>query len=113
MCTARRVAAPPAGKVAPGVNTPKPKLNFPSRCVSRVVEEQYVLNFPANVSIEGIPKGTQFQSGGVSYESRFVQDGRKVTVHRTLRVQHASNICTDKDSRDWLALYKVLQRDLL
>ena len=41
-----------------------------------------------------------------------MQDGRKVTVHRTLRVQRASNVCGAKENRDWLAFYKVLQRDL-
>lgn len=95
-----------------GSNTPDPDPVFPSRCGSRIVEEQYVLHFPENVFIEDIPKGIRFQRGDVRYESRFVQDGRKVTVHRTLRVQRASNVCGVKESRDWLAFYKVLQRDL-
>jgi len=95
-----------------GSNTPEPESHFPSQCISRVIEERYVLNFPPNVSIEDIPKGTWFRQGDVRYESRFAQEGRKVTVHRTLRVQRASNICGEKQSRDWLAFYKVLQRDL-
>ena len=95
-----------------GSNTPEPESRFPSRCGSRVVEERYVLNFPDTISIEEIPKGTQFRQGDVRYESRFVQDGRKVTVHRTLRVERASNVCGTKESQDWLAFYKVLQRDL-
>ena len=95
-----------------GSNTPEPESHFPSQCISRVIEERYVLNFPPNVSIEDIPKGTWFRQGDVRYESRFAQDGRKVTVHRTLRVQRAPNICGEKQSRDWLAFYKVLQRDL-
>ena len=95
-----------------GSNTPEPESRFPSRCGSRVVEERYVLNFPDTISIEEIPKGMQFRQGDVRYESRFVQDGRKVTVHRTLRVQRASNVCGAKENRDWLAFYKVLQRDL-
>ena len=95
-----------------GSNTPEPESRFPSRCGSRVVEERYVLNFPDTISIEEIPKGMQFRQGDVRYESRFVQDGRKVTVHRTLRVQRAPNVCGAKENRDWLAFYKVLQRDL-
>ena len=95
-----------------GVSTPESELNFPSRCGSRLVEERYSLSFPANVSIEDIPKGTRFQRRDIHYVSRFSQVGRKVTVHRTLRVQRPSNICGDKENRDWLAFYKVLQRDL-
>ena len=45
-------------------------------------------------------------------ESRFVQDGHKVTVNRSLKVQRTANLCGVGQSRDWLALYKVLQRDL-
>lgn len=95
-----------------GINAPEPESKFPWQCSSRVIKERYVLKFPANVSIEDIPKGTQFRRGDVRYESRFVQDGRKVTLHRTLRVQRASNICGEKESRDWIAFHKVLQRDL-
>lgn len=95
-----------------GSNTPEPESKFPLQCLSRVVEERYVLNFPKSVSIEAIPAGVQFRRGDVQYQSRFVQDGRTVTVHRTLRVQRASNVCGSKESRDWLAFYKVLQRDL-
>ena len=95
-----------------GSLTPEPETKYPSRCISRVVDERYTLNFPGNVSIENIPKGIQFRRGDVRYQSSFIQDGRKVTVHRTLRVQRASNVCGDKQNRDWLAFYKVLQRDL-
>ncbi|MGB4560036.1 MAG: transglutaminase-like domain-containing protein [Burkholderiaceae bacterium] len=104
--------------LAPGLiasaasNKPEPESDIPSRCSSRVVEEKYDLNFPVNVSIEDIPKGARFERGDIFYESRFVQDGRKVSLHRTLRVQRASKICGVKESRDWLAFYKVLQRDL-
>ena len=95
-----------------GSNTPEPESTFPSRCTSRVVEERYVLNFPPNVSIDNIPKGARFRRGDIRYESRFVKDGRKVTVQRTLRVQRVSNVCGVIENRDWLAFYKVLQRDL-
>ena len=95
-----------------GSNTPETDSRFPSRCGSRVVEERYALNFPETVSIDEIPKGAKFLRGDIRYESRFVQDGRKVTVHRTLRVQRASNVCGAKEIRDWLAFYKILQRDL-
>ncbi len=106
------VGLAPGGIAGAGSSTPEPESRFPSSCGSRIFEERYVLNFPANVSIEDIPKGTQFRQGDVRYESRFVQDGRKVTAHRTLRVQRASNLCGVKENRDWLAFYKVLQRDL-
>lgn len=95
-----------------GSNRPEQDLNFPTRCSSRLVEERYSLSFPANVSIEAVPQGTRFQRGDIRYESRFTRAGRKVTVHRTLRVQLASNICGKKESQDWMAFYKVLQRDL-
>ena len=95
-----------------GRNPPEAESTFPLQCVSRFVEERYVLNFPQNVSIEAIPADVQFQRGDVRYQSRFVQDGQKVTVRRTLRVQRASNVCGTKESRDWFAFSKVLQRDL-
>lgn len=95
-----------------GSNTPEIESDVPSMCTSRLVEESYYLNFPENVTIEDIPKGTRFSLGDIQYQSRFSREGRKVTVHRTLRVQRASNICGKKETRDWRALYKVLQRDL-
>jgi hypothetical protein len=109
--------AVPVG-LAPGIiswsgsNTPEPKSEFPSQCTSRLVEERYGLNFPENVTIEDIPKGTKFSRGDIRYESRFSRNERKVTVYRTLRVQRLSNVCGEKEARDWLAFYKVLQRDL-
>ena len=33
-------------------------------------------------------------------------------LHRSLRLQRASQMCGDKEREDWLAFYKVLQRDL-
>ena len=95
-----------------GSNTPEPKSTLPESCSSRIVEERYVLNFPGSVSIEAIPKGVLFRQGDIRYESRFVQDGHKVTVNRSLKVQRTANLCGVGQSRDWLALYKVLQRDL-
>ncbi len=95
-----------------GSNTPDPKSTLPESCSSRIVEERYVLNFPGSVSIEAVPKGILFRQGDIRYESRFVQDGHKVTVNRSLKVQRTANLCGVGQSRDWLALYKVLQRDL-
>jgi len=95
-----------------GSDTPEPESRFPMRCSSYVVDERYVLHFPETVAIEEVPKGMQFRKGDVRYESRFVQEGRRVTLHRTLRVQRAASVCGAKESRDWRALYKVVQRDL-
>jgi len=95
-----------------GSYTPESNTPFPVSCSSRIVEERYVLNFPENVSIEVIPKGALFRQGDIRYESKFVQDGRKITVTRSLKVQRSSNLCGDRQARDWLALYKVLQHDL-
>ena len=94
-------------KMDKGVLTGKP-VTYPIPCPAGGVS----LTFQTTISVEQIPKGIQFRQGDVRYESRFVQDGRKVTVHRTLRVQRASNVCGAKENRDWLAFYKVLQRDL-
>ena len=95
-----------------GASKPESKSEFPSLCSSKLVEERYSVDFPKNVTIEDIPKGTQFMRGDIRYESRFSREERKVTVHRTLRVQRPSNVCGQKDARDWLAFYRVLQRDL-
>ena len=95
-----------------GSNMPDAVTNLPTRCDSSLVEERYSLSFPANVSIDAVPKGTRFERGDIRYESRFAQNGSKVTVHRALRVQRASNICGEKEGHDWLAFYKVLRRDL-
>ena len=95
-----------------GSNMPDAVTNLPTRCDSSLVEERYSLSFPANVSIDAVPKGTRFERGDIRYESSFAQNGSKVTVHRTLRVQRASNICGEKEGHDWLAFYKVLRRDL-
>ncbi len=101
------------GEIA-GLASDKPEAesNFPSTCASRLVEERYTLVFPANVTIDEVPRGTWFRQGDVRYESRFVRVGQRVTVQRRLKVQRASNLCGVKEHRDWLAFYKVLQRDL-
>ena len=95
-----------------GSRTPESKLNFPSKCASRLIEERYTLTFPSNVAIDAIPKSVSFRRGDIQYQSRFSLSGRKVTLHRSLRLQRASQMCGEKEREDWLAFYKVLQRDL-
>ena len=95
-----------------GSRTPESKLNFPAKCASRLIEERYTLTFPSNVAIDAIPKSVSFRRGDIQYQSRFSLSGRKVTLHRSLRLQRASQMCGEKEREDWLAFYKVLQRDL-
>ena len=101
------------GEIASGgSNKPLAARKLPYYCKSRLVEERYVLQFPPNIAIEDIPKGATYRRGGIDYQSRFRQDGQKVTVDRRLLVQRAAPLCGPKDHANWLAFHKLLQRDL-
>ncbi len=95
-----------------GLVKPEPVSDRPALCLSRLMQERYVLTFPSNVSIEDVPKGTRFSQGGIDFESRYVRSGRTVTVDRRVRIQRDSRVCGLKESRDWMAFYRVMQREL-
>ena len=95
-----------------GLADPRSRSTFKDQHANYTRPERFALTLQNGSKFWVSLKGTQFRQGDVRYESRFVRDGRKVTVHRMLRVQRASNVCGVKENRDWLAFYKVLQRDL-
>ena len=101
------------GEIASGgSNKPLVERKLPYYCKSRLVEERYLLQFPATMAIEDVPKGTIYRRGGIHYQSSFRLDGRKVAVERRLHIQRDAPLCGPKDHSNWLAFHKALQRDL-
>lgn len=81
-------------------------------CASRTVTENYQIQFPSDVSISGLPKGTSYQDGPIRYRSTYTRTGREVTIDRVLVIERESQVCSPDDMVHWRAFHEQLQRDL-
>jgi len=106
------VGLAPGGIPNLGINKPLAQRQWAYPCISRSLEDNYRIEFPATVTLGAVPKGVTYQEEGIQYQSTYAQDGHALVVHRTLEVQHARNVCTPKDNAAWKAFHAVLQRDL-
>ena len=86
--------------------------DFLHTCKSHTYEENYSIEFPGNVAIDGLPEGTIFRDGMIHYSSSYTASGRLVTVKRELTIQHDGSVCGPDDNRRWRSFHKVLQKDL-
>ena len=106
------VGLAPGAIAAVGSNKPFPRRFTPFVCRSRTIEENYVITFPQNVVLEGIPMGATYSDGAIAYESSYRKDGQTVSVQRKLVFQRDSHVCDPIENDKWKAFYKVIQRDL-
>lgn len=94
-----------------GADDPLEK-DFSYTCKSQTHHERYFIEFPDNVVIDGIPKGTSYRDEAVAYSSTYFAKGRVVKVERRLAIQHEGSVCGPNDNRRWRAFHKILQKDL-
>jgi hypothetical protein len=106
------VGLSPGGVSAIGAFKPVEQRSWPWECYSRVLEDRYRIELPANVAIGQIPKGVTYQSADVRYESTYEEKDHTLVVHRLLEVQRAGDVCAPQDNEAWKAFHTVLQRDL-
>lgn len=76
-------------------------------------QETYVLEFPASVKLDAIPKDTEFSNAAGQYSARWQRDGQKVTaVHvlqlKSVRGPHA--LCQPQDYGLYRALMQAVRR---
>ena len=87
-------------------------VEFPFVCRSYYTEDAIELNFPSNVKVTKIPQAAHFNDNGIEYNATYQLDANKVNVKRALTINKPSAVCNSKDHETWLALHKVLVRDL-
>ena len=95
-----------------GTNKPLARRLMPFPCRSYWVEENYTIEFPHNVKLEIIPRGTKYNDGAVAYRSSYRKSSQTVSVSRQLILRHDSHVCAPQENEKLNAFYKVLQRDL-
>ena len=101
----------PGGIAWAGADDPLEK-DFAFTCKSQTHRESYTIEFPANVAIDGIPKGTSYRDEAVTYSSTYSVKGRVVKVKRRLAIQYKESVCGPDENQRWRAFHKVLQKDL-
>ena len=82
----------PGGIAWAGADDPLEK-DFAFTCKSQTHRESYTIEFPGNVVIDGIPKGTSFRDESVNYSSTYSVKGRVVKVKRRLAIQYKESVC--------------------
>jgi transglutaminase-like putative cysteine protease len=95
-----------------GTHKPNDTVLWPYPCRSRILEDNYRIEFPRTVSLGQLPKEVNYEVPGIHYHSTYQKEGAVITVHRELNVQRIGDVCTTRDNDAWLAFHAVLQRDL-
>ena len=106
------VGLSPGGIASNGINKPEVQREWAYACISRILEDSYRIEFPANAALGQIPKGVTYQSTDIRYQSSYERKDHTLVVHRILEIQHPSDVCTPQDNEEWKAFHAVLQRDL-
>jgi hypothetical protein len=101
----------PGGIAWAGADQPLVK-DFDHICRSQTHLESYSIEFPVNVTIDGVPKNISFKNESVSYSSNYTIKGRMVEVNRVLRIQYKRSVCGLDENKLWRSFHKVLQKDL-
>lgn len=86
------------------------KFDYP--CVSRSFFETYSIEFPGNVTLDGVPSGTQFENRIVRYSSTFAAQGQVVEIARKVEINYPGSVCGPVETALWKSFHRVLQRDL-
>ncbi len=91
-----------------------PGNEVPFHCydVSRY-QETYVLEFPATVKLDVIPKNVEFRNAAGEYSARWQRDGQKVTAVHVLQlksVHGAHALCQPQDYGLYRALMQAVRR---
>ena len=106
------VGLSPGGIATFGINKPLEHRQWQYPCMSRILEDRYRIEFPAQVTLGQLPKGVAYAVGAIHYRSSYELSGHSVVVHREFEVQHPSDVCTPQDNEAWKVFHVVLQRDL-
>jgi transglutaminase-like putative cysteine protease len=101
----------PGGIAWAGADQPLVK-DFDHTCRSQTHQEFYSIEFPKNVTIDGVPEGTKFKNEVVNYTSTYIVKDRIVEVRRTLKIQHKGSVCGLAENKLWRSFHKILQKDL-
>jgi transglutaminase-like putative cysteine protease len=106
------VGLAPGGIATLGTVKPVEKRDWNYPCISRLLDDSYKIEFPDAAVLGELPKGVTYGDAEIHYQSSYQKSGHSVVVHRTLEVQHASDVCSPQDNESWKAFHSVLQRDL-
>lgn len=101
----------PGGIAWAGADQPLVK-DFDHTCRSQTHLESYSIEFPKNVTIDGVPQSIKFKNESVSYSSTYTIKDRVVEVNRVLQIQHKRSVCGLEENKLWRSFHKVLQKDL-
>jgi transglutaminase-like putative cysteine protease len=91
---------------------PPEKFRHPYACSTRIVSEDYDIEFPNNVKVTRIPIGVSYKKDGIQYTSSYSQNGNTITAARKLIVQRPSAICQPTEVQKWKAFYQVFIKDM-
>jgi transglutaminase-like putative cysteine protease len=106
------VGLAPGGIAALGTNKPVEQREWQYTCVSRTLEDSYLIEFPSTAILSELPDGVNYRQAGIDYQSTYTKTGHSVAVHRILEVQRTTDTCTPQDNEEWKEFHTVLQRDL-
>jgi transglutaminase-like putative cysteine protease len=106
------VGLAPGGIATLGTIKPVEQREWQYTCVSRTLEDSYLIEFPTAAILSELPDGVNYKQAGIDYQSTYTKSGNSVAVHRKLEVQRPTEICTPQDNEEWKAFHTVLQRDL-
>jgi transglutaminase-like putative cysteine protease len=106
------VGLSPGGIAGIASNQPLDRREWQYICMSRVLEDRYRIEFPANVTLGQLPKGVTYLDTDLQYRSTYELTGHSIMVRRELAIQHPSHVCTPQDNETWKKFHAILQRDL-
>lgn len=98
-----------SGMAARAVDTNRKR---PYVCESVRHDETINIELPAGQAVQAIPESVTFRQGSLFYSAQYSQAGRTITAKRTLIADRKQPVCQPKDEVDWLAMRRVLLRDL-
>ncbi|MHA6886691.1 DUF3857 domain-containing transglutaminase family protein [Ralstonia pseudosolanacearum] len=78
-------------------------------CLPVTTKEEYIITLPEKLQVLSVPEGAKVDTEFLSYESRYVLEGRELKVSRILDDRSPANVCTaDVSKRMTEALRPVL-----
>jgi transglutaminase-like putative cysteine protease len=105
------VGMAPGGIAWAGADQPLIK-DFDHTCRSQTHQESYSIEFPKNVTIDGVPESIRFKNESVNYSATYTIKDQVVEVKRVLQIQHKRSVCGLEENKLWRSFHKVLQKDL-
>lgn len=95
--------------IAQGARVPNRQTDF--ECSSDSREETYEISVPQEFKILALPKGTNFQSKALNFQSSYEQQGNRIVVKRLLRRQQPDAVCAKGDWAEIERLRTAIMRD--